>query len=355
MNKCLKYEILRVVLVMLVVIGHATYYTIKTPFGGIFYTDMMINNNIQDTYFHTLVSLLTNWIYTFHMPAFFALSGTILALQIKNKGCINFKKFFIKKFKRLIVPLIFVWFFWNIPIKLVSGYYMYVNMEWKYILLQIFFPYNVYLWFLEALFISTLIIYVVFKYIKENQYRFLFITFLWIIGCFLEKLLGEYNPLGNPLKYVIWLWIGMYIENFVEKIKEWKISNIFLGVLIIIIQFFLWYELKDVKYINYICLNTLYPLLMIIALYIMINYYEKSLYEYKYRILSISTYSYGIYLYAEPLNYTIIYYFVTLFGINSLGSEYYAFILYFARIIISVSVAIIIIKIFKILNLKYFI
>lgn len=55
MNKCLKYEILRVVLVMLVVIGHATYYTIKTPFGGIFYTDMMINNNIQDTYFHTLV------------------------------------------------------------------------------------------------------------------------------------------------------------------------------------------------------------------------------------------------------------------------------------------------------------
>lgn len=27
MNKCLKYEILRAVLVMLVVIGHATYYT----------------------------------------------------------------------------------------------------------------------------------------------------------------------------------------------------------------------------------------------------------------------------------------------------------------------------------------
>ena len=134
---------------------------------------------IQDMYFHILVSLLTNWIYTIHISAFFTLSGTILALQLKNKGCINFKKFFIKKFKRLIVPLIFVWFFWNIPIKLVSGYYMYVNMEWKYILLQIFFPYSVYLWFLEALFISTLIIYVVFKYIKENQYRFLFITFLF--------------------------------------------------------------------------------------------------------------------------------------------------------------------------------
>lgn len=85
---------------MLVVIGHATYYTIKTPFGGIFYTDMMINNNIQDThYFHTLVSLLTNWIYTFHMPAFFALSGTILALQIKNKGCINFKNFLLRNLR----------------------------------------------------------------------------------------------------------------------------------------------------------------------------------------------------------------------------------------------------------------
>lgn len=287
------------------------------------------------------------------MPAFFALSGTILALQIKNKGCINLKSFFIKKFKRLIVPLIFVWFFWNIPIKLISGYY--INIKWEYILLQIFFPYSVYLWFLEALFISILIIYVVFKYIKEKQYRFLFIIFLWMIGCLLEKLLGEYNPLGNPLKYVIWLWIGMYIENFVEKMKEWKILNNFFVVLIIIVQFFLWYELKDVKYINYICLNTLYPLLMIIALYVIINYYEKFLYKYKNRILSISTYSYGVYLYAEPLNYTIIYYFVNLFGIDSLGSEYYASILYFARIIISVSVAIIIIKMFKILKLKYFI
>lgn len=39
MNKCLKYEILRVVLVMLVVIGHATYYTIKTPFGFLYRYD----------------------------------------------------------------------------------------------------------------------------------------------------------------------------------------------------------------------------------------------------------------------------------------------------------------------------
>lgn len=54
---------------------------------------------IQDMYFHILVSLLTNWIYTFHISAFFTLSGTILALQLKNKRCSDFKSFLLKILK----------------------------------------------------------------------------------------------------------------------------------------------------------------------------------------------------------------------------------------------------------------
>lgn len=57
---------MRNLLVLLVVIGHATYYDIITPFGGIQYGMLMEEAGIQDTLFHSLTSELTNFIYTFH-------------------------------------------------------------------------------------------------------------------------------------------------------------------------------------------------------------------------------------------------------------------------------------------------
>lgn len=45
------------------------------------------------------------WIYSFHMPLFFALSGFIFAAYSYNKK-VSFKDYFIKKLKSLIVPFI---------------------------------------------------------------------------------------------------------------------------------------------------------------------------------------------------------------------------------------------------------
>lgn len=72
---------MRNLLVILVVIGHATYYDVITPFGGIQYGMIMKEAGIQDTFFHSLVSELTYFIYTFHMPVFIALSGSLFAIR----------------------------------------------------------------------------------------------------------------------------------------------------------------------------------------------------------------------------------------------------------------------------------
>ena len=61
-------------------IGHATYYDIITTFGGIHYGMVMTELGIQDTCFHKLASELTDFIYTFHMPVFIALSGSLFAI-----------------------------------------------------------------------------------------------------------------------------------------------------------------------------------------------------------------------------------------------------------------------------------
>lgn len=74
-------DILRIILVALVVIGHGTYYNITTKFGGINYGTMMSDASISDTMFHKITSILTNFIYTFHMPAFIALSGSLFSLN----------------------------------------------------------------------------------------------------------------------------------------------------------------------------------------------------------------------------------------------------------------------------------
>ena len=85
-------------------VGHAIYYDIITPFGGIHYGTVMTELGIQDTCFHQLSSELTNFIYTFHIPVFIALSGSLFAIQKK----LNASAFIKKKGNRLLIP--FLWF-----------------------------------------------------------------------------------------------------------------------------------------------------------------------------------------------------------------------------------------------------
>lgn len=47
---------------------------------------------------------LHKWIYSFHMPLFFFISGYLYSLTNKDFTCINKQKFILKKFKRLLIP-----------------------------------------------------------------------------------------------------------------------------------------------------------------------------------------------------------------------------------------------------------
>ena len=175
-------DILRIILTILVVIGHASYYTIKTKFGGIYYDQLMQGMMVEDTTFHRVVTYLTDWIYVFHMPAYFCLSGVIFSMELKRNRYSSVWKLIVTKAKRLLAPMLFVWLIWNIPIKMLTGYYMGMNHPLLSAMMQIAFPNAVYLWFLEALFCCFVMDYIITKYIKNFRVQFLIVGIMALIG-----------------------------------------------------------------------------------------------------------------------------------------------------------------------------
>lgn len=64
-------------------------------------------------------------------------------------------------------------------------------------------------------------------------------------------------------------------------------------------------------------------------------------------------YSFGIYLYAEPLNYLFLFIAYKYFGISNFRDEFFSFLLYSIRIVVSILIAVFIVNILKKLKLKF--
>lgn len=344
-----QYDFLRGVLIIMVVIGHATFLSAVTPFGGINYYQLMEINNISDSAFHRIVCYITDWIYTFHMPVFMALSGTIYGLSRKCGKYKEFCPYLKQKYLRLVHPMLIVWMFYNFPIKLFTGYYN--NEEWYKIFIQILCPSNVYLWFLESLFIIHILIWVMDKFLDKKA-KNLSIVLLWIVGVVIFRKLGRYHLLGDPLYYLLWFYIGIHIEDlriWLERKNILKRSTIVILFFVDMVCFVV-YEICSNKFIEAGLKYLVFPFLMVIILYFIINHYKVK----NNRIIQfLSSYGMGIYLYAEPLNYLLLYLFFTWFGVHVFGSEPGTLLLYLLRVFMTPLVAVGITWILKKLDLKY--
>lgn len=178
---------------------------------------MMLANGISDTKVHLAIKIISNYLYSFHMPAFFALSGCLFWNQIKQNRW-TLSSLIGKKFKRLILPLFGTWFFWNIPIKYISGYYL--GVPFSKVLLQLIFPNRVYLWYLESLFLVFVIVYITIKLIHNNSWRLIILLLMYTGGIVLQYYANDYIPFGNPMRYCIWFYLGKQIECITDKIRK---------------------------------------------------------------------------------------------------------------------------------------
>ncbi len=348
-------DLIRTILTVLVVVGHSTYYTISTQFGGLDMTSVMAQAGIQDTMLHWVTSKITGAIYLFHMPAFFALSGYLLEWKFESNVLPQTKKFIQQKASRLLIPLVAVWLLWNIPIKMLSGYYQEQEFPVVSALTQIIFSDSVYLWFLEALFCAYVLLFLIKKY-TTKQIESCVCLCSFVCGLILQKVLGQWMPLGNPLKYIFWLWVGCLLyrgRNVLLTQKSRKMILLSSTILFIIAAPF-----HSFGYVGDVIRHGICPLFATISLFSFcaaladIIDRQGKFVRLKACVNFMNKYSFGIYLYAEPLNYLLLSLTLVVFGAHAFGSEWMAAGLYAIRICGTTLVAIAIVWVLKKVNPK---
>lgn len=206
------------------------------------------------------------------------------------------------------------------------------------------------MWYLESLFF----IFVIFGLIRKlhaNQ-QTIVVGLFWIIGVLLYQKLVQYHPLGDPLYYLGWFYLGYRVEDIIEILKKKGLwNNLFMVSLFVIHmitfcanRYFLRYGISSVC-----CKFVILPMFM----FIILNYLVRTI-QYKSKWLEkAGGYGMGIYLYAEPLNYLILWFFYTKCGITFFGTNVGAAVIYFSRILITPIIAIGITWALKKMNLKY--
>ena len=255
--------------------------------------------------------------------------------------------------------MLFVWVAWNIPIKMVSGYYSGLKHPIIQSLLQIIFPNAVYLWFLEALFFCFIMDYILEKYVKKFELRLLIVGLCALIGLFFYKYMRQIVPFGNPFKWLIWFWLGHYIDSIRKNLNETLQKHLKMSInMIFVIEtigFLLLYMISfRVLKIQWILTNTLLSFVGVVWIWELsevINrlYHNKE--ELNNKLVRFSGNTYGIYLWAEPLNYLMLSMTLDIFSISVFGKELGAVVIYFVRIVVSVMFSVFITKILK--NIKF--
>lgn len=156
---------------ILVVVGHS-FYTKNTAGFGAIGTDVTVDGRPG---WVAWISYAVLAIYTFHMPAFFMLSGVSMAIARPVK---SFRDLAARKARRLLVPFVFVTLLYVVPLRVASG--MYDHHEYPFLmglLGNMTLMDASHLWFLPALFAVTLLFYAMVRYVYPRS-RILFWTLM---------------------------------------------------------------------------------------------------------------------------------------------------------------------------------
>lgn len=348
-------DIVRVIATILVVVGHCTYVTIDTKYGGVDYQTF-----VGDSAIISLINNLTLIIYRFHMETFMLLSGFLFGIQIKSGKFANFGKVVSSKAKRLLIPYVCVTLLWSVPIKYISGYYAESKSLLKDIFVgQLLSQGNSHLWFLPVLFFLFIIVYFVEKLPKK----------IWKIAVFLVLYaLKEYVGivvLSNIMKYLLWFYIGVISVEAYPKIKEFfsKKKLLWIESPVIFLGLCAVYGKADgfIPSDNAV-ITAAFKLVMsvlmafsgvIMTWWISVIISEKLPLTNKF-FSELSADSFGIYLYSDTLNYLILFvFFNKIFPDTVIGTKEFV-ILYILRTVLTFFAALAVEKTVKTVKNKLF-
>ena len=227
MKKTKVYDVAKVIVSLLVVVGHTT--RMYTPTG----VYVPLNESV-------FLNYLTEYIYKFHMPLFICISGCIYGYCIDQGKYKNTRLFLLNKVKRLLIPYLFCGFFYVAPIMQLlkidtMGY-------WKYCLSGIILSHNArHLWFILALFWIFVLATFMKPLLNSPKGVVVLIVISYILHRYAYSIPAAFQ-IPAACNYQIYFFIGIFLNRFYEKVENAlsKFRYIFMIFPVILVNMFVW-------------------------------------------------------------------------------------------------------------------
>lgn len=249
-------------------------------------------------YFHppypsSFAKVLHHFIYAFHIPLFFFLSGYLFANSFHQNN--NFFSYIIKRFKRLIIPYYWIGFFYYIPVIWIIAPFK--DSSYATISLMYYhFTHCGPMWFLITLFI-TQSIYILLNFIVSQLTSKHKDILIFLIALIYHKntIYLNFPPIffHKALEYLIYIHIGFLCKQKAAIIEKYITGHNILYITPITIATMIYIE----------ALPSLFTALIFITFFYMaarlITQYIPNLHNQKY-IKFISTNMFTLYVLHEP-------------------------------------------------------
>lgn len=179
---------------------------------------------------------------------------------------------------------------------------------------------------------------------------------IYLVVMFAGRVTTAHMLFGNPLRYLLWFILGMNIERITNTLKSW-VAPLFNHVGGILLLALCWtagyYALDYLPHLIWLAKDLYLGFLGILTVWIVCGLIADCLSESgRNKILKVSGYTFGVYLYAEPLNFLIVAFFAKYVGLGFFGLEWGALAIWFLRVIGTPLIAVFVVKLLKKTKLK---
>lgn len=224
MRKINTYGLVRILAILFLVIGHASYLSVGTPLGGVNWVEPANISPVYYTLAFRLLRLISAGIYRFHMPLFFMLSGAVLHLSQGNKeGGEPFHQLVTKKLKRLIIPFFIYGLLFMFPLKWLGAFY---DQNTVIPAVESFLGggESGHLWFLPALFWCFVVFYL-FRHLsrlltkssENGSMHCLLLIFAGIVQLFYHHLGIDFFSFQKGMDHIFWFTLGYVFDGWWQK------------------------------------------------------------------------------------------------------------------------------------------
>lgn len=288
---------LRAIAIFIVILGHSI--ILYDPSWGLYHSEVAM------PLFEYVKQHLINPI---QMPIFFFISGFLFYRSVNGRNQLSFKKFFLSKFIRLIIPYFCIAILWMNPIKYLvraPGYSALSEIPTVLVEQFLFSGFLGHLWYLPTLLGVYIIAFLCVKFLYKNikcKYHIywnllLFVSFLLLY--YLRQFVPSYFCLASVANYLVFFF-GGYLFACSNGLLKTNIPPFFFKKIVV------WscWVLALLGSCSLVYLRPLFLLLLIVVSYWLIPNKTNNL------ISSISERSFGIYLFHSPLIYITYTYFI---------------------------------------------